>query len=138
MAEPEKLEKLRQLDERCLRENILLPLLTRLGCKAPTIYHGPQERGKDIITYTNDSLGQREYVAVVAKRSSHCIGRLATTARRLYFAWNTRSQKLQTLHSSRSTQEVSCHLGRKTRGRLQLKTLHLRFRERSRNTCGSW
>ena len=67
MAEPEKLEKLRQLDERGLRENILLPLLTRLGCKAPTIYHGPQERGKDIITYTNDPLGQREYVAVVAK-----------------------------------------------------------------------
>ena len=69
---PEKLEKLRQLDERGLRENILLPLLTRLGCKAPTIYHGPQERGKDIITYTNDPLGQREYVAVVAKvRRSH-------------------------------------------------------------------
>ena len=67
MAEPEKLEKLRQLDERGLRENILLPLLTRLGCKAPTIYHGPQERGKDIITYTNNPLGQREYVAVVAK-----------------------------------------------------------------------
>ena len=67
MAEPEKLEKLRELDERGLRENVLLPLLTRLGCKAPTIYHGPQERGKDIITYTKDPLGQREYVAVVAK-----------------------------------------------------------------------
>ena len=67
MAEPEKLEKLRQLDERSLRENVLLPLLTRLGCKAPTIYHGPQERGKDIITYTTDPLGQREYIAVVAK-----------------------------------------------------------------------
>ena len=67
MANPEKLKKLSELDEKSLRENVLLPLLTRLGCKAPTIYHGPQERGKDIITYTQDLLGQREYLAVVAK-----------------------------------------------------------------------
>ena len=67
MADPQKLKKLSELDEKGLREDVLLPLLTRLGCKAPTIYHGPQERGKDIITYTDDLLGQREYVAVVAK-----------------------------------------------------------------------
>ena len=30
------------------------PVLTRLHFKAPTIYHGPQERGKDIITYMHD------------------------------------------------------------------------------------
>ena len=67
MADPEKLKKLSELDEKRLQEDVLLPLLTRLGCKAPTIYHGPQERGKDIITYTHDLLGQREYIAVVAK-----------------------------------------------------------------------
>ena len=67
MAEPEKLTKLRQLNERDLRENVLLPLLTRLGYSAPTIYHGSQERGKDIITYRTDPIGQREYLAVVAK-----------------------------------------------------------------------
>ena len=67
MADPERLRKLGELDEKGLREDVLLPLLTRLGCKAPTIYHGPQERGKDIITYTDDLLGQREYLAVVAK-----------------------------------------------------------------------
>ena len=67
MADPEKLKKLSELDEKGLREDVLLPLLTRLGCKAPTIYHGPQERGKDIITYTDDQLGEREYLAVVAK-----------------------------------------------------------------------
>ena len=67
MADPEKLKKLSELDEKGLREDVLLPLLTRLGCKAPTIYHGPQERGKDIITYSHDLLGQREYIAVVAK-----------------------------------------------------------------------
>lgn len=67
MADPEKLKKLSELDEKGLREDVLLPLLTRLGCEAPTIYHGPQERGKDIITCTQDPLGQREYVAVVAK-----------------------------------------------------------------------
>ena len=59
MANPEKLKKLSELDEKGLREDVLFPLLTRLGCKAPTIYHGPQERGKDIITYTNNLLGQR-------------------------------------------------------------------------------
>ena len=67
MSDPEKLQKLSELDENRLRENVLLPLLTRLGYKAPTIYHGPQERGKDIITYTHDLLGQREYLAIVAK-----------------------------------------------------------------------
>lgn len=67
MADPEKLKKLSELDEKRLQEDVLLPLLTRLGCKAPTIYHGPQERGKDIITYTDDLLGQREHIAVVAK-----------------------------------------------------------------------
>ena len=67
MADPEKLKKLSELDEKGLREDVLLPLLTRLGYKAPTIYHGPQERGKDIIAYTYDLLGQREYLAVVAK-----------------------------------------------------------------------
>ena len=67
MADPEKLKKLSELDERGLREDVLLPLLTRLGCKVPTICHGPQERGKDIIAYSCDPLGQREYLAVVAK-----------------------------------------------------------------------
>ena len=67
MADRKKLAKLSELDEKGLREEVLLPLLTRLGCKAPTIYHGPQERGKDIITYTHNLLGQREYVAIVAK-----------------------------------------------------------------------
>ena len=67
MADLEQLKKLNELDEKGLREDVLLPLLTRLGCKPPTIYHGPQERGKDIITYTHDLLGQREYLAVVAK-----------------------------------------------------------------------
>ena len=41
MPDPEKLKKLSELDEKSLREDVLLPLLTRLACKAPTIYHGP-------------------------------------------------------------------------------------------------
>lgn len=67
MADPAKLRKLSELDEKGLRENVLVPLLTRLGYKAPMIYHGPQERGKDIITFTHDLLDKREYLAVVAK-----------------------------------------------------------------------
>ena len=67
MADMNKLEKLRQLHEKGLREEVLLPLLTRLGYSAPTIYHGSRERGKDIITYRDHPLGHREYLAVVAK-----------------------------------------------------------------------
>ena len=67
MADPNQLKKLSEVDEKGLREDVLLPLLRRLGYKAPTIYHGPQERGKDIVAYTHDLLGHREYLAVVAK-----------------------------------------------------------------------
>jgi tetratricopeptide (TPR) repeat protein len=38
-----------------------------MGFKAVTIYHGPRERGKDIICFDLDRLGRREYLGVVAK-----------------------------------------------------------------------
>ncbi len=41
-----------------------------MGFRAPMIYHGPRERGKDIITFDYDRLGNRQYFAVVAKTTS--------------------------------------------------------------------
>jgi hypothetical protein len=48
-----KIARLREQDEKSLREDILVPLLTRMGYKAVTIYHGQRERGKDIICFKN-------------------------------------------------------------------------------------
>jgi tetratricopeptide (TPR) repeat protein len=62
-----KISRLRNLDEQALRETVLVPLLMRMGLKAVMIYHGPRERGKDIICFDLDRLGRREYMAVVAK-----------------------------------------------------------------------
>ncbi len=64
-----KLQKLHALDEKTLRESVLVPLLTKMNFQAVTLYHGPQERGKDIICFSLDQLGGREYLAVVAKAS---------------------------------------------------------------------
>ena len=62
-----KITKLSSIDEKTLREQILVPLLNRMGFKAVTLYHGTRERGKDIICFDYDRLGGREYTAVVAK-----------------------------------------------------------------------
>jgi len=61
------MKRLGELSEKALRETVLAPLLARMGYKAVTIYHGPRERGKDIICYMQDQLGGRECLAVVAK-----------------------------------------------------------------------
>jgi tetratricopeptide (TPR) repeat protein len=63
----DKLKKVADLDEKSLREAVLLPLLSRMGVRAVTIYHGPRERGKDIVGFDLDHFGNREYIAVVAK-----------------------------------------------------------------------
>jgi len=65
-----KLAKLYSLDEKALRENLLVPLLTRMGLKAAAVYHGPRERGKDIVCFDVDRLGNREYIGVVAKTTA--------------------------------------------------------------------
>ena len=64
-----KTSKLDRIDEKALRESILVPLMSRMGFKAVTLYHGSRERGKDIICFDYDRLGSREYLAVVAKAS---------------------------------------------------------------------
>jgi len=67
MTITDKLNQIARLDEKSLREAVLLPLLSRMGIRAATIYHGPSERGKDIVGFALDHFGNREYVAVVAK-----------------------------------------------------------------------
>jgi len=63
----EKLSKLSSLNEKSLRENLLMPLLSRMGFKSPMMNHGPGERGKDIVCFDFNRLGEKEYVAIVAK-----------------------------------------------------------------------
>ena len=67
MVESAKLKKLAGLNEKDLRETVLVPLLTRIGYQAVTLRHGCRERGKDIICFKQDQLGGREYLAIVAK-----------------------------------------------------------------------
>jgi len=63
----DKLLKLLRMNEEELRESLLLPLLSRMGFKYVMVYHGPGERGKDIVCLDTNRLGKREYMAVVAK-----------------------------------------------------------------------
>jgi hypothetical protein len=67
MDQKTKISKLGSIDEKTLRESVLVPLLNRIGFQTVTVYHGPTERGKDIICFDYDRLGSREYLAVVAK-----------------------------------------------------------------------
>lgn len=63
----EKQKAISALNEKFLRETVLLPLLASMGLRAPTLNHGPGERGKDVIAYTIDHFGKREFVGIVAK-----------------------------------------------------------------------
>lgn len=69
MQYKEKLDKIAELSEDQLRKEVLIPLLSSLGFKGVREYHGSRERGKDIICYSLDNLGNREYMAVVVKTS---------------------------------------------------------------------
>jgi hypothetical protein len=67
MNADEKMAKLALMSEEHLRESVLLPLLSRMGFKYVSVYHGSGERGKDIVCFDTNRLGKREYMAVVAK-----------------------------------------------------------------------
>lgn len=69
MQYKEKIDKIAELSEDQLRKEVLIPLLSSLGFKGVREYHGSRERGKDIICYSLDNLGHREYMAVVVKTS---------------------------------------------------------------------
>lgn len=49
------------------REQIIMPLMQAMGYKGVYEYHGPTERGKDIVCWKDDELGGRCNYGVVAK-----------------------------------------------------------------------
>ena len=63
----EKLEKIRSLTESDFRKRVLIPLFSSMECRGIIEYHGSAERGKDLIFYTLDKFGEREYTAVIVK-----------------------------------------------------------------------
>jgi hypothetical protein len=67
MDKASKRKSLHELTERELQTKLLLPLLGRMGYRGASIYHGPRERGKDLICFDLDRLRNREYLAIVAK-----------------------------------------------------------------------
>lgn len=67
MDKLDKLKEIQKLTEDELRQNIILPLLGRMGYKAATLYHGPRESGKDVICFDYDKLRSRKYLGIVAK-----------------------------------------------------------------------
>jgi restriction endonuclease Mrr len=68
MDKKEKLEILRKLDEKRLRQEVLIPLFQKMGFKDVIEYHGSTEKGKDIIYYETDRYGDKDYSGVVVKK----------------------------------------------------------------------
>lgn len=73
----EKKQILNNLKETELRQDLIIPLLSKMGFNAPLEYHGPNEKGKDIICFYYDKLNEQRFLAVVAK-SGDLTGNAAT------------------------------------------------------------
>lgn len=67
MNHNEKKEILKKLDEKEFRQDLIIPLLSKMGYIAPVEYHGTNEKGKDIICFEYDKLGEQRFLAIVAK-----------------------------------------------------------------------
>ncbi|MBS4062764.1 MAG: hypothetical protein KG029_20380 [Bacteroidetes bacterium] len=63
----EKKEILNNLNEKEFRQDLIIPLLSKMGYLAPIEYHGTNERGKDIICFEYDRLNEQRFLSVVAK-----------------------------------------------------------------------
>jgi hypothetical protein len=63
----EKKEILNNLNEKEFRQDLIIPLLSKVGYLAPIEYHGTNERGKDIICFEYDRLNEQRFLSVVAK-----------------------------------------------------------------------
>lgn len=67
MNPKEKKEILNNLNEKEFRQDLIIPLLSKMGYLAPIEYHGTNERGKDIICFEYDRLNEQRFLSVVAK-----------------------------------------------------------------------
>src|SRR5688500_12504379 len=67
MGQPRQLtrEIVEAMDEATLRRDVLIPLFKAMGFNGVHEYHGSGERGKDIIMWSDDKLGQRTNYAVI-------------------------------------------------------------------------
>jgi hypothetical protein len=69
MTPKEKREHLQDYSEDRLRQEVLVPLLTKLGFHDPITHHHAGEKGKDIVCKEFDEkFGKIKYIAVVVKR----------------------------------------------------------------------
>ena len=68
MNHKEKKEILKSINEAEFRRDIIIPLLSKMGYIAPVEYHGSNEKGKDIICFEYDKLGEQRFLAIVAKK----------------------------------------------------------------------
>lgn len=62
-----KIDRLREMSETDLQKYVLQPLLEAKEFHDVSIYHGSQEKGKDIICWHRDELGSRRNLALVVK-----------------------------------------------------------------------
>ena len=67
MKTQEKLQLLRKFKEKPLIDNVIIPLLEKMGSKNITITHGSLEKGKDLLFYKENEFEEREYTGVQAK-----------------------------------------------------------------------
>lgn len=67
MNHNEKIEILEKLSEQEFRQDVIVPLLSKMGFIAPMEYHGTNEKGKDIICFEYDKLREQRFLSVVAK-----------------------------------------------------------------------
>jgi hypothetical protein len=63
----EKKEILNSISEKEFRQDLIIPLLSKMGYLAPIEYHGTVEKGKDIICFEYDRLNEQRFLSVVAK-----------------------------------------------------------------------
>ncbi len=73
----EKKEILKNLTEKEFRQDLIIPLLSKMEYIAPIEYHGTNEKGKDIICFEYDKLSEQRFLAVVAK-SGNLTGNAST------------------------------------------------------------
>lgn len=67
MNSKEKKDILNKLSEKEFRQDLIIPLLSKMGYRAPIEYHGTNEKGKDIVCIEYDKLDEQRFLAIVAK-----------------------------------------------------------------------
>lgn len=70
MSDNNYMDYISSLTEDELRQIVLIPLLHSIGFRDVIEYHGgAAEKGKDIICYYTDPIGEKRYLAIVVKRT---------------------------------------------------------------------